>query len=89
MQVRKSNSLLSSSVVSSTVSFPEKSLYLSSHFDFFPVQGVDETMGVTLVYSQKRVATLSSSIRCHLPNEAFIIGTKGFIKVGKEFKFWR
>ncbi|KAK3876565.1 hypothetical protein Pcinc_018660 [Petrolisthes cinctipes] len=43
--------------------------------------GVDENLGVTLVYSEKRVATLSSSMRCLLPNEDYIIGTKGTIRI--------
>ncbi|XP_063868417.1 trans-1,2-dihydrobenzene-1,2-diol dehydrogenase-like [Scylla paramamosain] len=43
--------------------------------------GVDETISACLVYSNGRVASLSASMRADLPSEAFIVGTKGTIKV--------
>ncbi|XP_042216075.1 trans-1,2-dihydrobenzene-1,2-diol dehydrogenase-like [Homarus americanus] len=43
--------------------------------------GVDETISTSLVYSGRRVASLSSTIRGDLPSEGFVIGTKGTIKV--------
>lgn len=43
--------------------------------------GVDETTSTCLVYSNGRVASLSASMRADLPSEAFIVGTKGTIKV--------
>ncbi|XP_045122760.1 trans-1,2-dihydrobenzene-1,2-diol dehydrogenase-like [Portunus trituberculatus] len=43
--------------------------------------GVDETISASLVYSDGRVASVSASMRANLPSEAFIVGTKGTIKV--------
>jgi len=43
--------------------------------------GVDETTSATLVYPGGRVATLNSSMRCLLPCEGIVVGTKGTIKV--------
>lgn len=44
-------------------------------------QGIDESTSTTLVYSGRRLASLASTIRADLPSEAFVIGTKGTIKV--------
>ena len=44
---------------------------------------MDETVSATLVYSRGRIASFNSSFKVNLPNEAFIVGTKGIIKVGK------
>ena len=44
-------------------------------------QGVDETTSSMLVYSNGRVATLMFSIRCELPCEGVVVGTKGTLKV--------
>lgn len=44
-------------------------------------EGVDATTSATLVYSKGRVATLNCSIRCELPCEGIVIGTKGTLKV--------
>ncbi|XP_042892092.1 trans-1,2-dihydrobenzene-1,2-diol dehydrogenase-like isoform X2 [Penaeus japonicus] len=43
--------------------------------------GVDATTSATLVYSKGRVATLNCSIRCELPCEGIVVGTKGTLKV--------
>lgn len=43
--------------------------------------GVEESTSVSLVYSGRRLASLSATIRACLPSEAFVIGTKGTIKV--------
>lgn len=44
-------------------------------------KGVDANTSACLVYSKGRLATLSASMNLNLPSEAFIIGTKGTIKV--------
>jgi dihydrodiol dehydrogenase / D-xylose 1-dehydrogenase (NADP) len=43
--------------------------------------GVDESTSSTVLYSGNRTATLVTSSRVDLPDEAFIVGTKGTIKV--------
>ncbi|XP_027015077.2 trans-1,2-dihydrobenzene-1,2-diol dehydrogenase [Tachysurus fulvidraco] len=43
--------------------------------------GVDESMVVTLKFSQGRLAVCTCTIAVDLPNEAVIIGTKGTIRV--------
>ncbi|KAM9366257.1 trans-1,2-dihydrobenzene-1,2-diol dehydrogenase [Symphorus nematophorus] len=43
--------------------------------------GVDETVVVTLKFSNNRMAVFTSSSALHLPNDAVIVGTKGMIKV--------
>ncbi|KAK7080300.1 hypothetical protein SK128_016097 [Halocaridina rubra] len=43
--------------------------------------GIDETTSVTVVYSNGRVATLMCSLRCTLPCEGIVVGTKGTLKV--------
>jgi dihydrodiol dehydrogenase / D-xylose 1-dehydrogenase (NADP) len=48
--------------------------------------GVDEQAGITIVYSDGKLANLCISIGAELPREAFIVGTKGTIKV--PFPFW-
>jgi len=47
--------------------------------------GCDDNSSITLVYSNGRTATLVTHSRVHLPNEAFIIGTKGTLKL---VNFW-
>ncbi|XP_064088063.1 trans-1,2-dihydrobenzene-1,2-diol dehydrogenase-like isoform X1 [Macrobrachium nipponense] len=44
-------------------------------------EGIDETTSATLVYSNGRVATLMCSLRCALPCEGVVVGTKGTLKV--------
>lgn len=41
-------------------------------------------MSASLVYSKGRVASISASFRVDLPSEAFIVGTKGTLKVNSE-----
>ena len=48
------------------------------------LQGVDETFNATLKYSNGRVGNVYSSMRCDLPNEGVVVGTKGTIKVWYE-----
>lgn len=43
--------------------------------------GVDETTSATLVYPGGKVATLNCSMRCLLPCQGIVVGTKGTIKV--------
>jgi predicted dehydrogenase len=43
--------------------------------------GVDELDTMTLIYDSGASAQLSCSMRIHKPREAFIVGTKGYIKV--------
>jgi dihydrodiol dehydrogenase / D-xylose 1-dehydrogenase (NADP) len=47
--------------------------------------GVDESTSTTCVYSNGRTATLITHCRVELPNEAFIVGTKGTIKLSAPF----
>lgn len=47
------------------------------------VEGVDETVVVTLKYPGSRLAVFTCSAGVQLPNEAVIAGTKGTIKVGQ------
>ncbi|KAK3879854.1 hypothetical protein Pcinc_015618 [Petrolisthes cinctipes] len=44
-------------------------------------KGVEESIGTTLLYSDGRIASISASFRAFLPSEAFIIGSKGTIKI--------
>ncbi|XP_063612011.1 trans-1,2-dihydrobenzene-1,2-diol dehydrogenase-like [Penaeus indicus] len=44
-------------------------------------EGVDVVTSATLVYPKGRTASLSTTIRADLPSEAFVVGTKGTIKV--------
>ncbi|KAK8400698.1 hypothetical protein O3P69_002475 [Scylla paramamosain] len=48
-------------------------------------KGTDQTTSACLVYSKGRVAMVSTSISVNLPSEAFIVGTKGIIKIPKLF----
>eukprot|EP00118_Oscarella_pearsei_P016702 m.161271 g.161271 ORF g.161271 m.161271 type:complete len:340 (+) comp38812_c3_seq7:19-1038(+) len=48
--------------------------------------GVDEQVGITLVYSGGRVANLAVSIGANMPSEAVVVGTKGSIKL--PYPFW-
>ena len=43
--------------------------------------GVDSSTSVTLKYKGGKTATVCTHSRVKLPNEAFIVGTKGTIKV--------
>ncbi|KAK3875566.1 hypothetical protein Pcinc_008182 [Petrolisthes cinctipes] len=43
--------------------------------------GVEESIGSTLLYSDGRIASISASFVADLPSEAFIIGSKGTIKI--------
>ena len=43
--------------------------------------GVDELNAITLVYDNDVTAQLTSSMRINKPREAFIVGSKGYIKV--------
>jgi len=47
--------------------------------------GVDESTSATLIYSEGRTATLMTSAMAVLPNEGFLIGTKGTIKICSPF----
>lgn len=49
-------------------------------------EGIDETISATVVYSKGRVATLMCSLRCTLPCEGVVVGTKGTLKVN--FPMW-
>uniref|UniRef100_A0A0C9QG12 Trans-1,2-dihydrobenzene-1,2-diol dehydrogenase n=1 Tax=Fopius arisanus TaxID=64838 RepID=A0A0C9QG12_9HYME len=46
---------------------------------------VDQSMSATMLYSNNRTATIMSHALIDLPNEAYIIGTKGTIKIPQ---FW-
>jgi len=48
-------------------------------------EGCDENSSMTLIYSSGRTASLVTHSRVNLPNEAFIIGTKGTLKL---VNFW-
>lgn len=43
--------------------------------------GVDEQCTFTLVYSRGRLAVLSAAVSTYLPDDAYILGTKGYIKI--------
>ncbi|XP_066265605.1 trans-1,2-dihydrobenzene-1,2-diol dehydrogenase-like isoform X3 [Branchiostoma lanceolatum] len=43
--------------------------------------GVDETVTVVLKYSGNRMATLLCSMSANMPNEAYVCGTMGFLKI--------
>jgi dihydrodiol dehydrogenase / D-xylose 1-dehydrogenase (NADP) len=43
--------------------------------------GVDTSTSITLKYKGGKTATVCTHARVKLPNEAFIVGTKGTIKV--------
>jgi dihydrodiol dehydrogenase / D-xylose 1-dehydrogenase (NADP) len=45
--------------------------------------GVDTSTSLTLKYKGGKTATLCTHARVKLPNEAFIVGTKGTIKVSR------
>lgn len=47
------------------------------------IVGVDETVVVTLKFSQNRMAVFTCSSGMQLPNDAIIVGTKGTIQVSK------
>jgi len=48
-------------------------------------EGVDESSSTTLIYSRGRTATLITHIRIVLPNDAYVVGTKGTIKLANPF----
>ncbi|XP_029036898.1 trans-1,2-dihydrobenzene-1,2-diol dehydrogenase-like [Osmia bicornis bicornis] len=48
-------------------------------------EGVDQSVSATFVYSGNRTATIVTHSLINLPNEAYILGTKGMIKVPQ---FW-
>lgn len=48
-------------------------------------EGVDQSVSATLVYNGNRTATIVTHCLVDLPNEAYILGTKGMIKVPQ---FW-
>lgn len=52
------------------------------------LQGVDVVASASLVYPKGRTASLSTTIRADLPSEAFVVGTKGTIKVRNILPFW-
>ncbi|CAL4234859.1 unnamed protein product, partial [Meganyctiphanes norvegica] len=66
---------LQSSIFESRLNDCAVKVMMSSH------NGVDETTSATLVYPGGRVATLNCSMRCLLPCEGIVVGTKGTIKV--------
>ncbi|KDR09314.1 trans-1,2-dihydrobenzene-1,2-diol dehydrogenase-like [Zootermopsis nevadensis] len=47
--------------------------------------GVDTSTSITLKYKGGRTATLCTHARVKLPNEAFIVGTKGIVKILEPF----
>lgn len=47
--------------------------------------GVDVSMSATLKFQGNRIATILTNSEANLPNDAFIIGTKGTIKIPN---FW-
>jgi dihydrodiol dehydrogenase / D-xylose 1-dehydrogenase (NADP) len=47
--------------------------------------GVDEQCTYTLVYNNGKLAVLSAAVSTHMPDDAYILGTKGYIKIPK---FW-
>jgi len=47
--------------------------------------GVDTSMSAILTYKGNRTATIMSNALVKLPNEAYICGTKGMIKVPETF----
>ncbi|XP_011176093.2 trans-1,2-dihydrobenzene-1,2-diol dehydrogenase [Solenopsis invicta] len=52
---------------------------------FLNKNGVDMSMSATLTYKGSRTATIMTSALVNLPNEAFICGTKGIVKLPE---FW-
>lgn len=46
-----------------------------------PLPGVDETVSITLVYSNNRLATITSSYNTSLCTRDAIIGTEGMMEV--------
>lgn len=48
--------------------------------------GVDESMAATLVYKNGRMATMHSTTRVFLPDEAHVVGSDGVLTL--EFPFW-
>jgi len=53
---------------------------------FLNSDGVDDAVSATLKYSENRIATINTHTRVQLPCEAFVVGTKGIIKI--PFPFW-
>ena len=49
--------------------------------------GVDETNAIILGYPDGELASLTSTVTAHTPQDASIMGTKGMIKI--ESPFWR
>ena len=49
------------------------------------ITGVDEQCTFTLSYEGGELAVLSASVRTHIPNDALILGTDGYIKIPE---FW-
>lgn len=47
--------------------------------------GVDELDAITLIYERGAVALLSCSLRINRPQEAWIMGTKGYLKIHEKF----
>ena len=47
--------------------------------------GVDQYAAITLRYSGQRVAQITTSTALQLPNEAFVLGTEGMLKVPSPF----
>jgi predicted dehydrogenase len=47
--------------------------------------GVDELNALTLGYDRGATAVLTSSMRINRPKEAFVVGSKGYIKVHETF----
>lgn len=52
---------------------------------FLNEEGVDMSVSATLTYKGNRTATIMTSALVKLPNEAYICGTKGTIKVPDNF----
>lgn len=52
---------------------------------FLNEDGVDVSMSATLIYKGNRTATIMTHGLIKLPNEAYICGTKGMIKVPDNF----
>ncbi len=49
------------------------------------VTGVDEQCSFTLTYEGGKMAVLSAAVRTHIPNDAYVLGTDGYIKISE---FW-
>jgi predicted dehydrogenase len=69
------------SLATMVLGFPQK---IHSHAHLSPT-GVDELAAIVMTYENGAAALLASGLRVYKPREAFILGTKGYIKVHDTF----